>query len=307
MKKVQVLLSTYNGERYLAEQLDSIINQSFKNIGILIRDDGSSDSTLRIINQYVKKYPDQIEVLYGENVGVIKSFFLLLAQSDDEADYYCYCDQDDVWFHNKIERAVQYLQNKNDQSPNMYFTNTTLTDMQLNPLKNWPSRPRKKPSFYNALIQNIAVGMTITINKKARDLLVKKEVEIHNIIMHDWWTYLCVSAFGKVYYDDSPSAYYRQHGNNVVGGESTLIERIKKKWSSFNKHKGERLLYKQAVEFNRLFGEELKGQKKEQLKLFLFPRHNMKNKIKFLYKSKLYRQNVEEQVLFKFLILIGYV
>lgn len=274
---------------------------------IFIRDDGSTDNTISIIEQYKLEYPEKFRVIYGENVGVIQSFFLLLSHSDENADYFCFCDQDDVWFSDKIERAYKYLHKEDSQEPIMYFTSTKLTDGKLKPLRNWPSRPRKPPSFYNALIQNIAAGITITINKEARDLLIKKQVKTDQILMHDWWTYLCVSAFGKVYYDDTPSVFYRQHGNNVVGGENTFIEKARKKWSSFKKHRGDHLLYKQAKEFYRLFGKELEDSKKQQLNLFLLPRQNMLDRLRFLYRSKLYRQTIEEHILFKILILIGYV
>lgn len=307
MKKIQILLSTYNGELYLEEQLNSIINQNYRQIEILVRDDGSKDTTVDVLNRYDEQDNIKLKIVSGHNIGVINSFFYLLKNANSEADYFCFCDQDDVWFPDKIERAVNYLRSKDDLEPAMYFTSTKLTDGNLNPLRNWPSNPRKAPSFYNALIQNIAPGVTIMINKKARDLLVKKSVNTEHVLMHDWWTYLCVSAFGEIYYEESPSVFYRQHGNNVVGGEHSFADKARKKWSSFKKHRGERLLFKQAKEFARLYGEELEVTKKQQLDLFLQSRQTVIDRLRFLSKTKLYRQTLEEQLLFKFLILIGYV
>ena len=117
-KKVAVLISTYNGEKYIKEQIDSILNQTYKNIEIVIRDDGSSDSTIEIIKEYQKKHSNII-LKEGTNVGFIKSFFQLLGLAD--SDYYAYCDQDDVWMENKIELAVNALNEADNTKPNMVF------------------------------------------------------------------------------------------------------------------------------------------------------------------------------------------
>ena len=103
-KEVVILISTYNGEKYLAEQLDSLLNQTYQNIKIFIRDDGSKDKTIDIIKEYQKK-SEKIFLTEGKNIGFINSFFELLKLSNN-ADYYAYCDQDDVWMEDKIERAV---------------------------------------------------------------------------------------------------------------------------------------------------------------------------------------------------------
>lgn len=305
MKKVQVLLSTYNGEKFVEQQIDSILSQTYPETTLLIRDDGSTDNTLYILKKFETMYPDRARVISESNIGVIKSFFALLNQSDERADYFCFCDQDDVWLPEKITRAVDQL--NGTQGPAMIFTATQMTDSDLKPLKVWPSKPAREPSFYNALIQNIAVGATITLNKEARDLLCRKKVQLEHVLMHDWWAYICVSALGKVYFDSEPSILYRQHANNVVGGETVIWDTLKRKWRSFQKHKGKRLLYNQAKEFHRIFASELDYRKREQLELFIGERSSMSQRFRFLKQSKLYRQSFLEQTLFRFLILIGYI
>ena len=114
-------MSTYNGEEFVAEQMDSILNQTYKNIEIVVRDDGSKDSTTKIIKEYQKKYKN-IKLYEGENLGFIKSFFELLKLV--EADYYAYADQDDIWIENKIELAVNSLNKLDDSKPNMAFGNS---------------------------------------------------------------------------------------------------------------------------------------------------------------------------------------
>ncbi|HAF99149.1 glycosyltransferase family 2 protein [Paenibacillus lactis] len=308
MKKVQVLLSAYNGEDYIAEQIKSILRQSYPHISILVRDDGSSDRTREQLQPFIESHPDRIQQIKGSNIGVVPSFFELVMHSDPQADYYCFCDQDDVWLDHKIERAVNMLDSQSDNIPAMVFTATKLVDKELHSLGTWPKAPSKQPSFYNALIQNIAVGATITINRAARDLFVNRyRVDPSRIIMHDWWFYLLVSAFGNVIYDQSPSMLYRQHGNNVVGGSNSFFDKLNQKYRSYLKHKGEHLLVSQAREFYRVYGHLLDDEKREQLELFIAPRQRFREKIHFLQRSKLYRQSILEQSLFRFLILAGYI
>ncbi|WP_127594764.1 glycosyltransferase family 2 protein [Paenibacillus lautus] len=308
MKQVQVLLSTYNGEHYISGQLQSILKQSYPHISVLVRDDGSSDQTVALLKEYAKAHTDRIKVIVGSNIGVVSSFFELVQQSDPHADYYCFCDQDDVWMEQKIERAVSVLSSQADHIPAMVFTSTELTDKDLNSLGTWPKAPSKQPSFYNALVQNIAVGATITINMAARDKFVKGyEVDNSKIIMHDWWFYLLVSGFGNVIYDNRPSILYRQHESNVVGGSNSLFDKLKQKYRSYVKHKGRHLLVLQAREFYRVYGHFLDDKKREQLELFIAPRQQLSARIYFLQRSILYRQSILEQSLFRFLILVGYI
>lgn len=310
--KMQVLLSTYNGADYIAQQLDSILQQEI-DLSILIRDDGSQDHTLEILEEYKKQYPQQIYVIEGSNVGVVKSFWSLMQAADPKIDYFCFCDQDDVWMRHKTSRAIHQLQSieqTDHQTPAMIFTATQLTDNDLNPTVIWPETPQREPSFYNGLIQNIAVGATTAFNKQARRLLLDtySPVDHSLILMHDWWMYITISCFGNIYFDSEPSIYYRQHSNNVVGGESTRLQKMKKKWNSFRKHKNKKLLVQQAKEFHRIYSKQITDpQMKQQLKAFIAPRSTLIQRIQYLRQCQLYRQSRTEQWLFRFLIIIGYI
>ncbi|ODP26858.1 hypothetical protein PTI45_03781 [Paenibacillus nuruki] len=310
--KMQVLLSTYNGALYIAEQLDSILQQEIE-LNILIRDDGSKDNTLNILQQYREKYPKNIHVIEGSNVGVIASFWQLMKAADPQVNYFCFCDQDDVWMPDKANRALEQLtmiENTNESIPAMIFTATQLTDSELNPTAIWPSMPEKAPSFYNGLIQNIAVGATTAFNQQARVLLLDTHSPVDQslILMHDWWMYITISCFGNIHFDPEPSIYYRQHDGNVVGGESTKLQKIKKKWNSFRKHKDKKLLVQQAKEFKRVYGDQITDpQMKQQLEAFIAPRSTLMQRIQYLRQCQLYRQSRTEQWLFRFLILVGYI
>lgn len=309
MKKVQVLLSAYNGELYIVEQIRSILEQSWPGVSILIRDDGSSDGTVDIVKRIVNENPERIQLIEGDNLGVVGSFFELLEQADHEADFYCFCDQDDVWLPHKIESAVHRLESStNPEKPAMVFTSTKLADSDLNSMGVWPQAPCRKPSFYNALYENVAIGATITFNKAAYELFANhKKPDSSRILMHDWWFYLLVSATGEVIYDHEPSMMYRQHGHNVVGGSNTPVGKLKGKIRSFQRHFGNKLLQKQAEEFNDIYGHILNREMKEQLDLFLSPRSRLTDRVHYLTRSRLYRQSRTENLLFKFLILFGYI
>ena len=309
MKRVQVLLSAYNGELYIAEQLKSIMEQNWPQVTVLVRDDGSTDGTVDIVKRTTVGHPGRIELIQGSNLGVVDSFFELLAKSDSQADYYCFCDQDDVWLPHKIEAAVSRLEASTEtEQPAMVFTSTQLTDGELNPKGIWPKPPQREPSFYNALYENVAIGATITMNKAVRNLFVDHErPDSRKILMHDWWFYLLVSSFGQVIYDHEPSMLYRQHGSNVVGGSNSTIGKLKGKLRSFRKHTGKGLLHLQASEFNRIYGELLNPDLKEQLDLFLRPRPRLIQRIRYVRNSKLHRQSKAESLLFKILIIIGFI
>lgn len=309
MKKVQVLLSAYNGEQYISEQIQSILNQTHAAVSILIRDDGSTDKTMELLDQWVTTHPDKIKLIKGTNVGVVPSFFELLRSADAEADYYCFCDQDDVWLDHKVEHAITRLDSSiHTDVPAMVFTSTYLTDDKLNRKGTWPKPPAQEPSFFNALYENIAIGATITMNRSARNLFINsKSVDSQKVLMHDWWFYLLVSTFGTVIYDNMPSILYRQHSNNVVGGSNSIVGKLKSKWASFKRHTGKDLLLKQAKEFDRIYGSRLTGEQKEQLELFLAPRTRFIDRLHYARKSKLYRQSKTESLLFKLFILIGFI
>lgn len=309
MKKVQVLLSAYNGEQYISEQIQSILNQTHAAVSILIRDDGSTDKTMELLDQWVTTHPDKIKLIKGTNVGVVSSFFELLRAADTEADYYCFCDQDDVWLDHKVEHAIARLDSSiYTEVPAMVFTSTYLTDDELNRKGTWPKPPAQEPSFFNALYENIAIGATITMNQSARNLFIySQSVDSQKVLMHDWWFYLLISAFGTVIYDNTPSMLYRQHSNNVVGGSNSIVGKFKSKWASFKRHTGRDLLYKQASEFDRIYGSRLTDIQKEQLMLFLTPRRRFIDRLHYARKSKLYRQSRAESLLFKIFILTGFI
>ncbi|MBG9791216.1 rhamnosyltransferase WsfF [Paenibacillus dendritiformis] len=304
--KVQILVSTYNGEKYLAEQLDSLLQQTHSHFFITIRDDGSSDRTTAIIREYVSHYPHKIEAFYEKNVGVIASFFNLLTNHvHKDTDYVCFCDQDDVWMPDKLERGIHALGGDTSDMPMMHITSTQMVNDMLQPLNYWPPAPRKGPSFFNALIENIAVGATMMINRPALGMMQRHVPHSGHIIMHDWWAYLVMSAFGKVIYDEKPSIYYRQHQRNVVGGQSGLIETFKKKWKNYQKHCEAKIYWTQAKEFERCWGDLLPRDLREGLQHFLLSGRSLARRTRYALTTPLYRQSKLDNLVFRLMMIRG--
>lgn len=232
---VTILLSTYNGEKFIREQIDSIIQQNYKNWVLLIRDDGSSDRTIEIVESY-SIIDNRVKVIrdrYG-NQGPAKSFIRLLAYVKTE--YFMFCDQDDVWLPYKVEESIDVL--KSYAGPHLIFTDLKVVDESLDEIsasfmKKSRFDPVKGGDFTKLLIQNVVVGCTIAANKQ---LLEKSKLSEFNsptnIMMHDWWLALVASSLGKITYLDKPTILYRQHGGNCLGAkDSGFLHYI---WLLFN-------------------------------------------------------------------------
>lgn len=208
---IVVLMSTYNGSQFISEQVESIIRQQGVKVSLWIRDDGSSDGTRQVLAELQKTHSG-IELILEENVGVSASFFRLLEKSGSRYDYYAFADQDDVWKPDKLIRACEMLDKGNLETPRMYYSRLEFVDVNLHRL-GYSSIPTTR-GYHNALVQNQATGCTVVLNRSARDLVCQHIPEW--TLMHDWWCYLVISAFGEVVYDEYPGILYRKHGNNVT-------------------------------------------------------------------------------------------
>lgn len=226
--KVAILLCTYHGQNYLAEQLDSFAAQSYRNWEVWASDDGSMDDTHAILEDYQKKWPTgQLSIHYGPAEGFVANFLSLTCKASIDADYYAYSDQDDVWETYKLERAVKWLQTVPEHMPALYCSRTRLVDVQNNEIGVSPLF-KKPPSFTNALMQNIGGGNTMVFNSAARKLL-REAGEKVSIVTHDWWAYMVVTGCGgRVFYDAEPTLRYRQHSSNLIGGNTSWPSRLKR-------------------------------------------------------------------------------
>lgn len=222
MEKIIVLLSTYNGEKYLAQQLASLLAQKDVEVEILVRDDGSQDGTVALLDKWEKN--GLLKWYTSDNLGPGKSFMHLLATAQP-GNYYAFCDQDDVWMPDKLSMTMEKMkivEHANPGKPVIVHTDMNIVDENLNVIHEsfWRSsglRPDVLRTFPYLCTCNSVNGCTILMNSAARELILEKYVE-HDIIIHDVICALTVSCYGGIIeFVDAPTVLYRQHSSNVVG------------------------------------------------------------------------------------------
>ena len=229
--KISICMATYNGEKYLKEQLDSIFAQTNSDWKLLIRDDGSVDNSLGIIEEYTIKYPNRIVLVTDEDgrIGPCMSFARLLDRANTE--YIMFCDQDDVWLPDKIEVSTSCIRNLEKQhgytTPLLVHTDLTVVNSTLQLLaESFWSYQKVKPKFSTlnrTMVQNVVTGNTVIMNRSLADLATPIP---DTAIMHDWWVTLVASAFGKISTHDKATVLYRQHEKNRLGAQRFGIEYI---------------------------------------------------------------------------------
>lgn len=299
MKKVTVLMSTYNGEKYLVEQIESLKKQEGVQISILARDDGSTDSTLQIL----KKYEDKkiLSWYTGENLKPARSFLDLINKAPN-SDYYAFCDQDDIWKPNKLFVAVSNLEALGNQSqPHLYCSNYQLVNASLEQL---PDNGHSSTTMFNeALIVSNCTGCTTVYNKALLDIL-KNRIPTY-IVMHDDWVHkVCLAVGGKVVYDKSKNILYRQHENNADGGIHNFRHRIKEVKRRIVT--SECIRSKQLGEILRLYESYMSNSNKELIEAVSNPKKNLLDKVKIIFSKELKTKNPRFNRGFILAILFGY-
>lgn len=247
MSTVTILMCTYNGQRFLSEQLESLESQTYRNWCLIASDDGSSDKTLDILKDYQARWPaGKLTIRCGPKKGFSYNFLSLACDPYINSTYYAFCDQDDVWKPEKLQVAIRYLESDSSKIlfPRVYCSRTIYVDEVLNSIGVSPlfTYPR---SFRNALVQSIAGGNTMVFNGAVKNIFVKTGIK--TVPSHDWWTYLLISGVGgEIFFDNKPRILYRQHRNSIVGGNQSIPEKMNralfllrgrfKKWNGQNIH-----------------------------------------------------------------------
>ena len=272
--KIVILLSAYNGEDYLAEQLDSLLKQTYTNFIIIIRDDGSTDGTENIISSYVLKNHGKIFKLSGirSNLGASSSFSMLINYAVKEKNtlgisrlYVMLCDQDDIWIEEKLEIQISemlYAEQKSPDSPILIHSDLKVVDQCKSLIAEsfikYQGLEIKRNKFTNLVISNLVTGCTTLFNEELAQMALPVP---DGAIMHDWWLALTASAFGQVIFIDTPLVEYRQHANNTIGAKEFTRTQISNTVRLlFHAPKVSSHLVdvaKQATEFQRRFGKVL--------------------------------------------------
>ena len=218
-------MATCNGEQYLTEQLNSFSSQDFKDWSLWVSDDGSTDATKKILENFADEHREhEVEIIDGPRKGFARNFLNVASLCRSQSEYFAFSDQDDIWKNNKLEKAVNWLEDIPREIPALFCSRTEIVDSNAKPLK-----PRKfstlmdiEPSFENALVQCIAGGNTMVFNRKAKQLIQKFGGSVA-VPSHDWWMYLLVTGTGGVvHYDVEPLVKYRQHQKNAVGSNRSF-------------------------------------------------------------------------------------
>lgn len=220
-------MATYNGARFLDEQMMSLAAQEAADTDIFVSDDGSSDETLELIARWKKQLScGTIELRQGPGQGFAENFRSLIRDAPESYDYYAYSDQDDIWLADKFATAAGKLSTLPD-GPACYCGRTQSIDEYGNPLGLSPLMARK-PAFSNAIVQSIAGGNTMVINAELMALL-RKSANRAKFVSHDWWTYIMATGSGAtVIYDAEPKVLYRQHAGNLVGKNNSTNARLRR-------------------------------------------------------------------------------
>ena len=299
-RDVLVLLSTHNGEAFIAEQLSSLQAQSAASrIQLLVRDDGSSDATVSIIES-LDLAPLAVSVQSGANLGACASFAALAKLAPDGFGTIMLCDQDDVWLPDKVAIAARALAATEAAGPALYCGRSTITDQALNPIGLTDDAPRG-PSLRNALFQNIAPGHTMAFNQALLTLF--RDTIDSRALMHDWWLYLLATALGTVVFDPAPQANYRLHTANEVGYTTGPVQRLTSGLTRLFRE-DRSALTRQAEALQEQIGEALSPDQAALLAAFL-DQASLRSRLAFLRRYPLVAQQRRRPVVSTLLFLIG--
>lgn len=289
--KIEILLATYNGEKYVGEQIDSIINQTYNNWELLIRDDNSKDGTLEILKEYEKK-DKRIKVIEDKkgNLGFVKNFEELLNNSKE--DWVMFSDQDDYWLENKIEKYVAILNTSSEdilKKPMLIHSNSFICDDNLEIIKD---------EFINSKIANkyneddfyfayFVQGSTVLINRAIIDLALPFS---KNVTVHDRYFHLLAEFLGKRIFINESLIKYRQHSNNKIGAKSSVISKILKK-RYFHTEDRELIL-----EIQKKYKDNLETEQIEKIEKYLEVTNDKKNRFLRFYLSREFKMNIKKRL-----------
>ncbi len=296
MSKINVLLSSYNGQQYISELIDSILAQTNVDVDLLVRDDGSKDNTLQILNSY--QYKHQLRYYQGENLRPALSFMQLL-QDSSAADYYAFADQDDYWKPEKLSAGVTALEQYED-IPALYFTRTQLTDADLNPIAGSDINPYL--TFGESLVYEFIPGCTMVFNKHLRDIV--NRYKPNYIPMHDVWIYCIALAVGaKIVFDKTSYILYRQHGNNTIGQGQGELHQWKRRFDRLSHLEHSR--FRRAEELRKGFYDIMTTENKLLLNEFINGKKGLGNKIKLIADKRFKCADMRTYRLFQLAVLLN--
>ncbi len=267
-KKVNILLATYNGEKHLIKQLDSLMEQTYDNMDIYIRDDGSTDNTVALINKYIDEHKSSKRIILlpddGRNLRCPGSFYEIARKCED-ADYYGFCDQDDIWYPNKVQWAVERLEKENSSQMLVYYSACDYIYEDGTFIRKSPDQ-NDSLTLKDVLYYTPGSGFTMMFNETARRKMILSCDPGEEL--HDRWILRGAACFGKAIYDSRSTAAHVRHEDAVTANDSGFFQLLRQfvfceLFGDDTKKDKKALQY-----FYRTFGNELKGEEKAILHLF---------------------------------------
>ena len=301
--KIAVIMSTYNGEKYIEEQLNSIIKQDNVDVDIYIRDDGSVDNTINILKSFSQKYTN-IFIEYGKNVGFRKSFINKLKQVSKEYDLYAFCDQDDFWENNKLYKAELCIkEHAYTEKPVLYYSNLKICDEQLN-VKEITKLHKRKQTIESIILRRSIAGCTMVFNHELFKVLLDAEITDDMLVRgHDSFLItLCYAIDGDVICDSNAYIKYRKHNNNTSISTNTFCGRIRKEYEMLLKKKGKES--KIAKEILNKWNMKISNKNKEVLEK-IAESNKLKNRLKMFFSFRYRTGNFILTIIGKIKIIFG--
>lgn len=280
MEKVLVLLATYNGEKYLSEQLNSLFAQENIEVAVLVRDDGSTDKTTEILEKYHAEY--NLDWYMGEHMYAPRSYLDLMKKAaNTDFHYFAFCDQDDVWDRDKLCVAIEFLKNEDNNLPLLYYCGQKLVDENLNLIEE--HRLKKDRTDCARFILNDAAGCTEVFNRHLIEAVIAYNPQY--ILMHDAWIVkVCLAISGHIIIDCKAHMSYRQHEHNVIG----LRRDIRSKLHRAKQYINEQMVEAQMVELNTGFKDRLVDNYKQIIVDVLSYKKSFRSRLRLLNWRKFY-------------------
>jgi rhamnosyltransferase len=298
---ITILLSTYNGQLYLRTQLNSIFSQKNVDFKVLVRDDGSTDSTLQILEEFKAKYSN-FNFYKGVNIGSTKSFYQLVLDSN-ESEYYAFADQDDFWDDDKLHNALLKLNNNDSTNPSLYFSSIRPVDKNLELL---PYKINRKvtPSFGIILTQSLGPGCSFVFNKNLLEQF--KKLGISNIDIHDWALMRVAAALNAfIYYDENSYFSYRQHNNNQIGSQHSFFLNWYGRFKRFFSKDLQNIRLRMAKKIKEIYYLDMNLNNRRILDNFLNYKYGINNKLNILLSSEIRMINSFDNFIFKILVVFN--
>lgn len=289
-------MSTYNGCKYLPQQLDSIFSQEGVNIRLIVRDDCSTDRTVELLEKYIENGFNILIEKGTENLGPSQSFLYLIRKYTDD-NYFALSDQDDIWDNNKLIIAIKKIQKQNNNKPILYYSNLKIVNENGDFCRFSHTSPHVSESTYSALIENLATGCTIVYNKRLAEIASK--IKPVDYSMHDAWLYTVTKFFGTTIYDYEPHINYRQHGDNQIGTYKRKLDlkKINQEWKVISGKNGKTWSNNAKIFLNQ-FKEFLPSKKQNEIEKLIMYNKNLKNKLAVIFNPKYYPSNNYRKIRF---------